>query len=188
MERVKAERKAAQERRAREKEARNKFLSFLAIAFPKAIFVDRDKRIPLKVGIAQEILERLRPMEAQYKYFDKERYKILHNYCHSLPYLERLAEGVDRVDLDGNFAGHVEEEHKANALEEIERIKKEIAAHVAKMKAKAKKKMAPKKPQQRRPGGPSRPRPGVPTTSGGYQNRYQQGGSGNSYPSSPSGY
>lgn len=182
--RVLAERKAAEARRAREKEERDKFLSFLALAFPKAIFIDREQRLPLKVGIAQDILDRLEGMEAQYKYFDKQRYKILHNYCHSLPYLQKIADGVPRVDLDGNPAGEIEQEHRDNAKEEIERIRKEIEAATAKAKKvrKGGKRPMPNKGGPRLGGNPRFNQQGGPrqnfNRSEGYQGRsggYQQG-------------
>ena len=145
------ERKAADERRAREREERDKFLNFLALAFPKAIFPDREQRIPLKVGIAQDILDRLKGMDSQFKYFNKQRYKILHNYCHSLPYLQKLADGVPRIDLDGNPAGEVEEEHRTNAKAEIERINTEMQKKVEQAKKAAAKQRPQKQHRQFKP-------------------------------------
>ena len=175
--RVQAERRAAEERRAREKKERDKFLSFLALAFPKAIFVDRDQRVPLKIGIAQDILDKLQGMDAQWNYFNKQRYKMLHNYCHSIPYLEKLAAGVPRVDLEGNVVSEIEEEHRENARKEIERIRSEIDASVekAKRQAAAAKRRAQK--NNRRPGGGQRrfngPNNGGP---GGFRPNYNRGG------------
>ena len=177
--RVLAERKAAAARRAREKDERERFLSFLALAFPKAIFVDREQRLPLKVGIAQDILDRLKNMEAQFQYFDKQRYKILHNYCHSLPYLQKIADGVPRVDLDGNPAGEIEEEHRENAKAEIERIRQEIEAATAKAKKshKAKRPMKPRRPGPGQNRFAQGQRPNFNKGDGqGYNNRYNQGG------------
>ena len=116
---------------------------------------------------------------------------VLHNYCHSIPYLEKLAAGVPRVDLEGNVVSEIEEEHRENARKEIERIRSEIDASVekAKRQAAAAKRRAQK--NNRRPGGGQRrfngPNNGGPGgfrpnynrggyQQGGYQNRYQQGG------------
>lgn len=195
--RVFEERKAAQERRDRENAEHERFLTFLSVAFPKAIFVDREQRVPLKIGIVNDILARLKSnpsLQSQYEFFDKARYKLMHNYCHSIPYLKKLSEGVPRIDLDGNFAGEIEEQHKQSALAQMEKIKREIIKAEKKKLVKNKKKRFGGKPIGKKrfggkPGfnGNQRYQPRVvggnsyQNSGSGYKNRFQQSGQGKFY-------
>ena len=92
-------------------------LAYLATKFPACFSVSGEAK-PLKIGIFQELAERLQDDETVSKTQLRQALRV---YTSSWRYLESTKEGVNRVDLDG-VAGDVidaaQAEHASKVLEE----------------------------------------------------------------------
>jgi len=75
----------------------------LAALFPKAFAVNHHERKPLKIGIDADIVARGVAIEP------RALWRPLRVYCASFGYLRTITAGAERVDLDGNPAGVVDE-------------------------------------------------------------------------------
>jgi len=71
----------------------------LAEAFPQTFFVDRVRRRPLKIGIRNDILAARPGLEP------RDLGLALKIYVSCFGYQRQLANGTDRVDLNGEIAG-----------------------------------------------------------------------------------
>ncbi|WP_341504086.1 RNA chaperone ProQ [Gallaecimonas sp. GXIMD4217] len=90
-------------------------IAFLAERFPQCFTLEGEAK-PLKIGIFQELAERL----AEESCVSKTQLRVaLRHYTNSWRYLRSVKLGVSRVDLDGNDAGVIEEEHAKHALEAL---------------------------------------------------------------------
>lgn len=98
-------------------------ISFLAEAFPACFSVDGDAK-PLKIGIFQELAERLKEDERVSKTLLRSS---LRHYTNSWRYLHSVKEGVFRVDLDGNNDATIEKEHADHAKQQLEESKAKVA-------------------------------------------------------------
>ncbi|QZO14422.1 RNA chaperone ProQ [Pseudoalteromonas piscicida] len=112
----------------------NEVLDFLFSEFPNC-FKQKDGIRPLKVGIFKDIAERI---EGSDKVSKTQVRQALRKYTSNWRYLEAVTKNEFRVDLDGNQAEKVEQEH-------VEHAEKALAESRAKM-AKRKK---PQRPNNR---------------------------------------
>lgn len=115
-----------------EKTDLNKVIEFLASRFPASFSVKGPAK-PLKIGIFNEISERLGEED------DVSKTQVRHalrRYTNSWRYLEAVAKGGMRVDLDGQDAEALTEEHVQHAQAQLAESKQKFAE---KKKAQAKK-------------------------------------------------
>jgi len=114
-------------------------VAYLAEQFP-ACFNLAGEAKPLKIGIFDDLASRLENDER----VSKTRLRTaLRHYTNSWRYLRAVKAGVERVDLDGNPAGIVEEGHQQHAEEELAASKAKAAEKASeKRKAEATKNKA----------------------------------------------
>lgn len=94
-----------------------------------AVFRDH---APLAIGIDKEILARLPDIDR------KALRTALRMHTHSLRYLRAMEKATSRLDLDGNAAAEVTEEHRKHASETLrERFKKDAEQRKAQREAEA---------------------------------------------------
>ncbi|MCG9711886.1 RNA chaperone ProQ [Shewanella insulae] len=132
----------------------NAILAYLYETFPLCFIAEGETK-PLKIGLFQDLAERL----ADDSKVSKTQLRIaLRRYTSSWRYLKGVKAGAQRVDLDGNECGELEQEHiehaQATLKESQEKAKAKRAAKAAAEKgeksgAKPEKK-AFKKPQPKR--------------------------------------
>jgi ProP effector len=108
-----------------------KGIELLAKAYSKCFFVNEKARVPLKVGISNDIASRFPPGK-----MPKALGLALRYYVGSPHYLKKLVLGAKRIGLDGVPAGAVtaEQEKQARMLlaGQKERRKKRLAREAAK--------------------------------------------------------
>ena len=128
-------------------------IAYIAECFPKCFTLEGEAK-PLKIGIFQDLAERLTDDQ---KVSKTQIRAALRQYTSSWRYLHGVKAGAIRVDLDGNPAGELEEEHVehaktalAESKDKVQARRKEQAQKVRE-EGKAKAKPASKKPQNRRP-------------------------------------
>lgn len=139
----------------------NAILAYLYETFPLCFIAEGETK-PLKIGLFQDLAERL----ADDSKVSKTQLRVaLRRYTSSWRYLKGVKAGAQRVDLDGNECGELEQEHidhaQATLKESQEKAKAKRVAKAAADKAdkpnpKAEKK-AFKKPLPKR----SKPAPKV---------------------------
>ncbi|MDN3610075.1 RNA chaperone ProQ [Vibrio ostreicida] len=128
-------------------------IAYIAECFPKCFTLEGEAK-PLKIGIFQDLAERLNEDE---KVSKTQLRAALRQYTSSWRYLHGVKLGVSRVDLDGNAAGELEEEHVEHAKTALAESKAKVQARrkeqaqKAREEGKAKAKPANKKPQNRKP-------------------------------------
>ena len=128
-------------------------IAYIAECFPKCFTLEGEAK-PLKIGIFQDLAERLNEDE---KVSKTQLRAALRQYTSSWRYLHGVKPGAVRVDLDGNPAGELEEEHVEHAKTALAESKAKVQARrkeqaqKAREEGKAKAKPAAKKPQSRRP-------------------------------------
>jgi sRNA-binding protein len=86
----------------------------LAELFPRAFAVYELRRRPLKLGIRDNIIARIGDVITP-----RELAQAMRLYCRNTGYLQAVARGDARVDLDGNAVGVVSAEHSAQAATEL---------------------------------------------------------------------
>ncbi|QIR14433.1 RNA chaperone ProQ [Shewanella aestuarii] len=123
----------------------NAILAFLYETFP-ACFIAEGETKPLKIGLFQDLAERL----ADDSRVSKTQLRVaLRRYTSSWRYLKGVKAGVQRVDLDGNDCGELEQEHvdhaQATLKESQEKAKAKRLAQAPKVVAKKPAKKAPAK-------------------------------------------
>ncbi|MGZ9898181.1 RNA chaperone ProQ [Shewanella gaetbuli] len=126
----------------------NAILAFLYETFP-ACFIAEGETKPLKIGLFQDLAERL----ADDSRVSKTQLRVaLRRYTSSWRYLKGVKAGVQRVDLDGNECGELEQEHVDHAQATLKESQEK-----AKAKRQAQAPKAAKKPAKKA----VKPRPAV---------------------------
>ena len=115
-------------------------IAFLAETLPKCFSVEGEAR-PLKIGIFQDLAERLNDEERVSKTLLRS---TLRHYTNSWRYLYSIKEGAHRVDLDGAEGDAIEKEHAEHAQKQLEESKAKAAE-----KRKAKQAQQPKNKERR---------------------------------------
>ena len=99
-------------------------LAYLAEQFP-GCFVLTGAALPLKIGIFDDLTSRL----ADDPKVSKTRLRsAVRHYTNSWRYLRCIKAGSQRVDLDGQAAGAVEQSHAAHAQQQLAEAKALVAA------------------------------------------------------------
>ncbi|NOI83358.1 RNA chaperone ProQ [Vibrio tubiashii] len=128
-------------------------IAYIAECFPKCFTLEGEAK-PLKIGIFQDLAERLTDDP---KVSKTQLRAALRQYTSSWRYLHGVKPGAVRVDLDGNPAGELDEEHVEHAKTALAESKAKVQARrkeqaqKAREEGKGKAKPAAKKPQGRRP-------------------------------------
>lgn len=99
-------------------------IAYLAKQFPQC-FVAEGEAKPLKIGIFQDLVKRLEGDPCVSK---TQLRSALRLYTTSWRYLYGIKVGAERVDLDGNSCGVLEQEHVDFAREQLEQAKQRIKA------------------------------------------------------------
>ncbi|PHM38033.1 RNA chaperone ProQ [Xenorhabdus innexi] len=107
-------------------------IAFLAERFPLCFAAEGEAR-PLKIGIFQDIVERIQGEECLSK---TQLRSALRLYTSSWRYLYGVKEGAQRVDLDGNTCGELEAEHVEHARQQLAEAKARVQAQRAEQRAK----------------------------------------------------
>ncbi|GGM97068.1 MULTISPECIES: RNA chaperone ProQ [Shewanella] len=125
----------------------NAILAYLYETFPLCFIAEGETK-PLKIGLFQDLAERL----ADDSKVSKTQLRVaLRRYTSSWRYLKSVKAGAQRVDLDGQPCGELEQEHidhaQAMLKESQEKAKAKRAAQATKVApaGKAPAKKAPKK-------------------------------------------
>ncbi|MGP0840256.1 RNA chaperone ProQ [Serratia sp. CY85266] len=137
-------------------------IAFLAERFPLCFSAEGEAR-PLKIGIFQDLVERVQGEENLSK---TQLRSALRLYTSSWRYLYGVKVGAQRVDLDGNPCGELEQQHVDHARQQLEEAKARVQAQRAEQNAKKREaagesadaaprrpRPAGKKPAARREGG-----------------------------------
>ncbi|WP_394205822.1 RNA chaperone ProQ [Shewanella waksmanii] len=135
----------------------NAILAYLYETFPLCFIAEGETK-PLKIGLFQDLAERL----ADDSKVSKTQLRIaLRRYTSSWRYLKGVKAGAQRIDLDGNPCGELEQEHidhaQATLKESQDRAKAKRAEKAAKSEGqapKAAKKPVKKNPPKRKPAAP----------------------------------
>jgi ProP effector len=106
-------------------------ISFLVEAFP-ACFSNKGDAKPLKIGIFQDLAQRLENEERVSKTLLRSS---LRHYTNSWRYLHSVKKGAQRVDLDGKEVAAIDEEHVAHAKIQLEESKALVAQKRKEQKA-----------------------------------------------------
>ncbi|MGM7759845.1 RNA chaperone ProQ [Yersinia enterocolitica] len=107
-------------------------IAFLAERFPLCFTAEGEAR-PLKIGIFQDLVERVQGEENLSK---TQLRSALRLYTSSWRYLYGVKVGAERVDLDGNPCGVLEEQHVEHARKQLEEAKARVQAQRAEQQAK----------------------------------------------------
>ncbi|VAY02264.1 RNA chaperone ProQ [Arsenophonus endosymbiont of Aleurodicus dispersus] len=101
-----------------------KIIAFLAKRFPNCFIAEGEAR-PLKIGIFQDILDKLTEDDGISK--TQLRY-ALRMYTSSCRYLYGIKEGAKRIDLSGNNCGNLKLDHVEYARKQVMDTKDRIKA------------------------------------------------------------
>lgn len=123
-------------------------IAFLAERFPLCFSAEGEAR-PLKIGIFQDLVERVQGEENLSK---TQLRSALRLYTSSWRYLYGVKVGAQRVDLDGNPCGELEQQHVDHARQQLEEAKARVQAQRAEQNAK-KRESADAAPRRPRPAG-----------------------------------
>lgn len=93
----------------------NAVIAFLAEQFPKCFTTGKEAK-PLKIGIFKDLAERL---DGDTRVSRTLLRQALRRYTSSWKYLRCVEQGGQRVDLDGNECGELEQEHIDHAKETL---------------------------------------------------------------------
>ena len=122
-------------------------IGFLVEQFP-ACFSNKGDAKPWKIGVFQDLAERLENEERVSKTLLRSS---LRHYTNSWRYLHSIKKGAQRIDLDGKDVAAIEDEHVEHAKKQLDESKakvaekrKELKAAGADVKPSYKKKEAPK--------------------------------------------
>jgi ProP effector len=99
-------------------------IAYIAERFPKCFTVEGEAK-PLKIGIFQDLAERL---SDDPKVSKTQLRTALRQYTSSWRYLHGVKAGANRVDLDGNDCGVLEQEHVDHAQKALEESKAKVRA------------------------------------------------------------
>lgn len=119
-------------------------IAYLAECFPQCFTLEGEAR-PLKIGIFQDVVERLgedaRVSKTQLR-------SALRQYTSSWRYLHGVKAGASRIDLDGNACGELDQQHIDHARQQLEEAKARVKAKRAAAKKEDGDKAAPRRPRQ----------------------------------------
>lgn len=127
-------------------------IAFLAERFPLCFSAEGEAR-PLKIGIFQDLAERMQGEENLSK---TQLRSALRLYTSSWRYLYGIKVGAQRVDLDGNPCGELEQQHVDHARQQLVEAKARVQAQRAEKNAKkreAEGNAAAAEPRRQRPAG-----------------------------------
>lgn len=127
-------------------------IAFLAERFPLCFSAEGEAR-PLKIGIFQDLVERVQGEESLSK---TQLRSALRLYTSSWRYLYGVKVGAQRVDLDGNPCGELEQQHVDHARQQLEEAKARVQAQRAEQNAKKREaagESADTEPRRPRPAG-----------------------------------
>lgn len=99
-------------------------IAYLAKQFPLCFIAEGEAK-PLKIGIFQDLVKRL---DSETCISKTQLRSALRLYTTSWRYLYGIKVGAERVDLDGNGCGLLEQEHVDFAREQLEQAKSRIKA------------------------------------------------------------
>ncbi|NIH16302.1 RNA chaperone ProQ [Serratia symbiotica] len=122
-------------------------IAFLAERFPLCFSAEGEAR-PLKIGIFQDLVERVKEENLS----KTQLRAALRMYTSSWRYLYRVKVGAQRIDLDGNACGELEQQHVDHARQQLEEAKERVRAQRAERNAK-KRDAAGTEPHPPRPAG-----------------------------------
>jgi len=98
-------------------------IGFLVEQFP-ACFSNKGDAKPLKIGIFQDLAERLENEERVSKTLLRSS---LRHYTNSWRYLHSIKKGAQRIDLDGKDVAAIEDEHVEHAKKQLDESKAKVA-------------------------------------------------------------
>lgn len=107
-------------------------IAYLVETFPKCFTLEGEVK-PLKIGIFQELSERLKEDERVSKTLLRSS---LRHYTNSWRYLHCVKEGAHRIDLEGQNGEAIEKEHADHALQQLNESKAKAAEKRKELKAK----------------------------------------------------
>ncbi|MEQ9902597.1 RNA chaperone ProQ [Pectobacterium aroidearum] len=107
-------------------------IAFLAERFPLCFTTEGETR-PLKIGIFQDLVERVPESDNVSK---TQLRSALRLYTSSWRYLYGVKLGAQRVDLDGNPCGELEQQHVDHARTQLEEAKARVQTQRAEQQAK----------------------------------------------------
>ncbi|MDG2951038.1 RNA chaperone ProQ [Exercitatus varius] len=130
-------------------------IAYLAEKFPLCFSVEGEAK-PLKIGLFQDLAEALQDDERISK---TQLRHALRQYTSNWRYLHGCRLGAERVDLQGNPAGVLEQEHADHAAQQLAEAKAKLAEKRAAEKANQKKRQS-RKPRTsgNKPTAPKTPR------------------------------
>ena len=94
-------------------------IGFLVEQFP-ACFSNKGDAKPLKIGVFQDLAERLENEERVSKTLLRSS---LRHYTNSWRYLHSIKKGAQRIDLDGKDVAAIEDEHVEHAKKQLDESK-----------------------------------------------------------------
>lgn len=97
-------------------------IAFLAEQFPLC-FTTAGKIRPLKIGIFQDLVERV---QGEKNISKTQLRSALRLYTSNWRYLYSITFGVQRVDLDGNLCGELETQHIEHAFKQLEKAQARV--------------------------------------------------------------
>jgi ProP effector len=106
-------------------------IGFLVEQFP-ACFSNKGDAKPLKIGIFQDLAERLDNEERVSKTLLRSS---LRHYTNSWRYLHCIKKGAQRIDLDGKDVAAIEDEHVEHAKKQLDESKAKVAEKRKEQKA-----------------------------------------------------
>ena len=106
-------------------------IGFLVEQFP-ACFSNKGDAKPLKIGIFQDLAERLENEERVSKTLLRSS---LRHYTNSWRYLHCIKKGAQRIDLDGKDVAAIEDEHVEHAKKQLNESKAKVAEKRKEQKA-----------------------------------------------------
>jgi len=144
-------------------------IAFLAERFPLCFTAEGEAR-PLKFGIFADLVERVQGEENLSK---TQLRSALRLYTSSWRYLYGVKVGAERVDLDGNSCGVLEEQHVEHARKQLEEAKARVQAQRAEQQAKRREAGETTEPRRPRPAAkkPAPRRENAPAAVAGQENR-----------------
>ena len=106
-------------------------IGFLVEQFP-ACFSTKGDAKPLKIGVFQDLAERLENEERVSKTLLRSS---LRHYTNSWRYLHSIKKGAQRIDLDGKDVAAIEDEHVEHAKKQLDESKAKVAEKRKELKA-----------------------------------------------------
>lgn len=106
-------------------------IAYLAEKFPLCFFLEGEAK-PLKIGLFQDLVEALQDDERVSK---TQLRQALRQYTSNWRYLHGCKQGAERVDLQGNPCGLLEQEHIDHAAMQLAEAKAKLAEKRAAEKA-----------------------------------------------------